>query len=347
MTWIPLLLADKSVTLRYLVLKNLLQKEEDHEEVLELKKLRLEDPLVKDLIKFQNPDGSWSASDTIGLRLQGALRNTAHALIRLGFLGFDGTYPPIQKAAEFLFRHQLDNGSWPIKNGKPTFKHPNHGDVISPLITAIPLRALAICGYAEDKRSEKAYDYLLSVRAEDGSWPTYLSPDGKVGYQAVGYRQLPNSRLGCRSNSTGALTAFAYHPKRCRGPETRRVLDLLLARETKDRLTLGFEVARYVGIEPARGYLTYFARFDLAHILNLCWRVGASLNDPRVADIVSYLEDTQGFYGLWEYQPKPEASRWITYDILYSLSQLDEERDWISTEPRTKYKSYPRKPKRY
>jgi len=67
----------------------------------------------------------------------------------------------------------------------------------------------------------------------------------------------------------------------------------------------------------------------------------------RVADLVSYLEDTQGSYGLWEYQPKPEASRWITYDILYSLSQLDEERDWISTEPRTKYKSYPRKPKRY
>ena len=36
MTWIPLLLADKSTTLRYLVLRNLLHKEESNEEVQEL-----------------------------------------------------------------------------------------------------------------------------------------------------------------------------------------------------------------------------------------------------------------------------------------------------------------------
>ncbi|MFX1323533.1 MAG: prenyltransferase/squalene oxidase repeat-containing protein [Promethearchaeota archaeon] len=347
MTWIPILLADRSIILRYLVLINLLHKEESNVEVQELENLRFDDPLIKDLIKFQNPDGSWGTSNTLGLHLQGALRNTAHALIRLGYLGFDKSYPPIQKAAEFLFTHQLDNGAWPIKNGKPTFKHPNHGEVISPLITTIPLRALAMCGFAEDKRSEKAYDYLLSIRTEDGSWPTYLSPDGKVGYQVVGYRQLPNSRLGCRSNTTGALTAFAYHPKRRNDPEIKRVLDLLLARETKDRQSLGFEVARYVGIEPARGYLTYFARFDLAHIINLSWRIGASLEDPRILSIVKYLEDSKGSYGLWDYQPKPEATRWVTYDILHSLSHLDEEGDWMSIEPRTKYKSYPRKPRRY
>jgi len=347
MTWIPLLLADKSAALRYLVLRKLLHKAESHDEVKELEELRFEDPLIKNLIKFQNRNGSWGASDILGLRLQGTLRNTAHALIRLGFLGFNKSFSPIQKAAEFLFRHQLENGSWPIKNGKPTFKHPNHGEVISPLITTIPLRALAMCGYAEDERAENAYDYLLSIRAEDGSWPTYLSPDGKVGYQAVGYRQLPNSRLGCRSNSTGAVSAFAYHPKRRSTPDVKRVLDLLLARETKDRLTLGFEAARYVGIESARGYLTYYARFDLAHILNICWRVGATLSDPRIANMVEYLESVKGSYGLWEYQPKPEASRWITFDILHSLSHLDEEGEWISTEPRTKYKSYPRKPRRY
>ncbi len=217
------------------------------------------------------------------------------------------------------------------------------------MITTIPLRALAMCGYANDPRSEKSYDYLLELRAEDGSWPTYLSPDGKVGYQVVGYRQLPNSRLGCRSNSTGALTAFSYHPKHRNHPDIKKVLDLLLARETRDRQSLGFEVARYIGMEAAHGYLTYYTRWDIAHILNLCWRIGVNPSDPRVADLITYLKEIQGSYGLWEYQPKPEATRWITYDILFSLSKLDEKTtdEWISTQPRTKYKAYPRTRRRY
>ncbi len=349
MTWIPLLLADKSPVLRYLVLKNLLHKDDSDSEVQELQQLRLEDPLVRDLLDNQQSDGSWKFSNKLGLNLQESFRNTAQALTRLAYLGFNKKFPPIQRAAEYLYTLQLESGSWPWKEGKTTFKHPTHGQVISPMITTFPLRALAMCGYAEDSRSESAFEYLLTLRAEDGSWPTYLSPDGKIGYQVVGYRQLPNSRLGCRSNSTGALSAFAYHPKRRNKPEMKRVLDLLLARESHDRQALGFEVARYVGMEPAHGYLTYYARWDVAHILNLCWRIGANTSDPRIADMIKYLEENQGKYGLWEYQPKSEASRWITYDLLYSLSQIDKEgmSDWISTEPRTKYKAYPRARKRY
>jgi hypothetical protein len=347
MTWIPLLLADKSPALRYLVLKNLLNKDESDEEVQELQQLRMEDPIIKDILDIQQPNGSWNSSDRLGLNLQDSLRNTAQALIRLGFLGFDKTFPPIQKGAEFLFELQLESGSWPWKEGKITFKHPTHGQVISPMITTFPLRALAMCGYAEDPRSESAYEYLLTLRTLDGSWPTYLSPDGKIGYQVVGYRQMPNSRLGCRSNSTGALTAFAYHPSRRTKLEMKKVLDLLLTRETQDRQSLGFEVARYVGFEQSHGYLTYYARWDIAHILNLCWRIGAPISDPRVTRIINFLEETKGTYGLWENVVKPEASRWISYDILYSLSKIDKDGDWLTTQPRTKYKSYPRAPRRY
>ncbi len=147
----------------------------------------------------------------------------------------------------------------------------------SRLQTSIPLRGLAAAGYATDPRAERAYDWLLAQRLDDGAWPTGLA-SGTLGYVA-GYRRLAHSRWGCRSNTTGALACLALHPTRRRGPEARRALDLLLGRETREAHTLGYEVARVLGAEPARGFFTFYARFDLAQMLDLCRRVGAGPED--------------------------------------------------------------------
>jgi len=63
--------------------------------------------------------------------------------------------------------------------------------------------------------------------------------------------------------------------------------------------------------------------------------------------MVKYIQEVQGTYGLWDYIPNPQATSWVTFDLLRSLSRLDETGEWISTEPRTKYKSYPRAPRRF
>ena len=140
---------------------------------------------------------------------------------------------------------------------------------------------------------------------------------------------------------------MALHPKRRKGPEARRALDLLLGRETRERHTLGFNVARTIGVEPSRGFLTYYARFDLAQVIDLCWRVGASREDQRIAEMVEFVRSSQGPYGLWEYGPRPQASRWVTFDILRSLSRLDDTVDWFSLEPRTPFRPYPERERRY
>ncbi|MCJ7622112.1 MAG: hypothetical protein MUO76_01320, partial [Anaerolineaceae bacterium] len=101
------------------------------------------------------------------------------------------------------------------------------------------------------------------------------------------------------------------------------------------------------GLEPASGYLTFFARFDLALVLDLCWRVGASKADERVNDLAAYIQGLQGAYGLWGYARQPQASRWVTFDLLRSLSRLDEEGDWISLEPRTPFRAYTREKRRF
>ena len=70
---------------------------------------------------------------------------------------------------------------------------------------------------------------------------------------------------------------------------------------------MGFEVVRLIGAEQTRGFTTFYARFDLALLLDLCWRVGASLDDARIAEVVDFVLGLQGEYGLWDHA-RPQAS---------------------------------------
>jgi hypothetical protein len=74
----------------------------------------------------------------------------------------------------------------------------NEGEGYSmiPLQTALPLRALAFCGYAEDPQAERAYEWLLAQRLEDGAWPTGIA-SGNYGGVRCRIRRMPHSRWGC------------------------------------------------------------------------------------------------------------------------------------------------------
>jgi hypothetical protein len=62
--------------------------------------------------------------------------------------------------------------------------------------------------------------------------------------------------------------------------------------------------------------------------------------------MVAFVESLQGEYGLWDVNP-PQASRWVTFDLLRSLSRLDDRGDWISREPRTPFQTYPKQIRRH
>ena len=344
MTWIPLLLADPSPCLRWRVLTDLLHRPPDDPEVRELDALRPSDPLVVDLMKLQQADGSWKNVDLSGIATVSPLQATAQALLRLGYLGFDSGFPAVSQGAEYLFTHQNADGSWPLPGGWKD-SEAREGYSMIPLQTSLPLRGLAACGLSTDPRSERAYEWLMAQRLPDGAWPTGWA-SGVHGYVA-GYRRLAHSRWGCRSNTTGALSCLALHPQRRTSPEAHRALDLLLGRETREESGLGFEVARLLGAERTQGFFTYFARFDLAQMIDLCWRIGASQEDRRVEGMVEFVRSLQGKYGLWEYSSRPQVNRWLTYDLLRSLSGLDGRSEWLSFEPSTPFKAYMKKTKRF
>jgi len=347
MTWAPLLLADPSPSLRLLVLRDLLNRLEDDGEVLELKQLQKEDPLILKFLALQDEDGSWRGGEGGGAIL-GDVRLTAQALMGLGYLGLGCEHPAVNRGAEFVFAQQQDDGSWPLVTQGALLDGARLSDIkyhMIPVQTALPLLGLAWAGYATDPRAERAYDWLLEEQLPQGGWPSGRHHEKYI--FAAGYRRLAHSKFGCRTNTTAAVSALALHPKRRKSEAARRGLDLLLAHEHRQAHALGFEVARIIGAERPRGGFTYFKQYDVAQMLDLSWRIGASLEDGRVASNVKFVKELQGPYGLWEYQRYPEVSRWVTFDLLRSLSRLDEETDWLSMEPRTPFQPYSKKPRRF
>jgi hypothetical protein len=348
MTWAPLLLADPSPSLRLLVLRDLLNRPEDDEEFQELKQLQESDPFIARLLDLQNEDGSFRCGEG-GSGILGGLRLTAQALMGLGYFGLPPDHPAVKRGAEYIFSHQQPDGSFPlvtqgaILDGGALDEDTKYHMI--PLQTALPLLGLACAGYATDPRAERAYDWMLKEELPQGGWPSGRHADQYV--FAGGYRRLAHSQFGCRTNTTAAVSALALHPTKRTSQSARRGLDLLLAHEHRPAQALGFEVARIIGVEPPRGAFTYFKRYDVAQMLDLSWRIGANLDDPRVAENIKFVQGLQGEYGLWEYARHPEISRWITFDLLRSLTRLNTETDWVSMAPRTPFQAYPKKPKRY
>ncbi len=349
MTLASLLLADPSPSLRLLVLRDLLNRSEEDKEVQELRKIQETDLLVQKFLLLQNEDGSWRGGEGGGIIL-GKVRLTAQALMGLGYLGYGPDNDAVKRGAEFLFTQQQSDGGWPLDEqgalldgGKISGSEIKYHMI--PIQTALPLLGLAWAGFAADHRAEKAYDWLLKEQLPQGGWPSGRHQQKLI--FAAGYRRLAHSKFGCRTNTTAVVSALALHPKRRTSQAARRGLDLLLAHEHRQAHTLGFEVARIIGVEPPRGGFTYFRRYDVAQLLDLSWRIGASLEDGRVDDNVKFVKTLQGPYGIWKYQRFPEASRWITFDLLRSLSRLDENTDWLSREPRTPFQPYPKKPRRF
>jgi hypothetical protein len=345
MTWVPLLLADRSPSLRYLVLTELLGRPNDDAEVNELRNLREEDPLITTLLSLQKEKGNWKKLDQAGYTIGGSVRATTAALMRLGYLGLDKEHPAVQRGAKYLFSKQRKDGSWPLPERVSDYEYTRGPYTMTPVQTSVPLLGLVMCGYDDDSQIERAFDWLIEKRNDDGTWPAGKVEDVYV--RIAGYRRLPHSEWGCRTNTTQALLCFSYHAKLRKSSEARQALDHLLGRETRDRNNLGFNTARYIGVEPHRGALTYHAKFDPALILTICSKVGANRNDARVNDLISWILNQQGEYGLWEYIPHPEVSRWISFDILRSLKNIDDSTEWVSTKKRKRFTPYPKKKKRF
>ena len=198
-----------------------------------------------------------------------------YLLCQLAYLGYDG--PELATAVDAIFARSRPTGRGRLRL-TTTQPAPRESEGVAPMP---PTDGPALRHHA-DSRSRcgasprpgspptlgpsAAYEWLLGVRLPDGSWPAGPKADlgegGRPSLPEKEYRRLARGE-GCRSATTGAVACLALHPERRRSEAARIGVDHLLARETRDESTLGWEISRLVGLERAMGQITFYVTFDL------------------------------------------------------------------------------------
>lgn len=338
-----LMLADPSACLRYRVLTEIIGYQADHREVAETAALRDSDPVLNNLLKLQNADGSWStlsSGQTSGFNKYTA---TSQALRLLAMLGFGPDFVSSKKAADFLFSGMQKNGSWKASEEGMRDEGGKYKSVS--LQTSLPLQGLAAAGFAEDSRLDKSWQWLLEQRLPDGAWPSGIA--GNVYAYVAGYRRLARSRWGCRSNTSSAVLCLSMHPQLKNTEYLRKGLDHLLARESRDRKALGYDLARLTGRELLKGFFTFYARFDLLLLLEICAEAGVNTEDKRVLELIEFFKMEQTPAGLWIPPSYPDLAPWATLKILSAIKKISENTGWDGFSPSTPFSPYPKEKRRY
>jgi hypothetical protein len=201
---------------------------------------------------------------------------------------FNKTHPAVQKAAEFLFSYQTDEGDF----------RGIYLDQYSPNYTAAYLEILMKAGYVNEPQVEKGLQWLLSLRQDDGGWVIPLRTEhlrwGEV--QKLNEPVQPRREKVSSHMVTGVvLRAFAVHPEYGQRSEITRAGELLASRI--------FKADNYTD-RKAPDYWTRitfpFWFTDILSTLDSLSRLGFSSDQPNVREGINWFVDQQKEDGSWK-----------------------------------------------
>jgi len=293
---IPVLLGSGDQALQYFVQRDLLG--EPVGQVSCLWQL----PGAVRILKKQLPDGSWSRNGeekhpAINYHLIETWRNFRFLVEKYGFTR---EHHQVEKAAEYLFSCQTDDGDLRgiLANQYATYYT---GAILSLLIQT---------GYTDDPRLEKGIQWLLAMRQDDQGWSIPM-----ITYQvdrATQYRLSsqyaeplePNRSRPFSHNCTGmVIRAFAQHSRYCHSEATFHAANLLKSRF--------FQPDAYSSYHAA----SYWLRFEypywwnnLVAALDSISLIGLSRDDRQIAQALQWLVDHQEQNGLWKVSYAKEQS---------------------------------------
>lgn len=266
----------------YFVRRDLLDEEVEPVSVL------WELPQARQIVARQQGDGSWRypgrrAAPDQNYELLETYRRLGHLAEKYGFTR---EHPAIRKAADYVFTCQTEEGD--IRGIIANQYMPYYcGAIMELLIKA---------GYNDDLRIEKGFQWLLSIRQNDGGWAAPLRTLGISYAEAVELGTLKPDRAKPSSHmQTGmVLGAFAAHPGYRVSHEARRAADLLKSRF--------FKPDGYVD----RRSKTYWTKFqypfwwpNILTSLDSLSLMGYPGDDPQIRLALDWFITHQDASGLW------------------------------------------------
>ncbi len=285
---IPPLLAANDLALRYFTQRDLL------DEPVEPIDLLYELPAAQKIASRQQEDGSWKRSgkekhEAINYKLIETWRQFRY-LVQM--YGFTRENPVGEKAAEFILSCQTEEGDI---RGFLANQYASY-------YTGALLFLLIEAGYANDPRVEKAFQWLLAMRQNDGAWSipmiTHKLDRETILELSSQYReplQLDRTKPFSHNATGMILRAFAAHHRYRKSPAARHAAELLASRF--------FHKDAYTSYQAERYWIMFQYPYwwnQLVSALDSVSLIGVPKENENVSKALDWLIEHQQENGLWK-----------------------------------------------
>ena len=305
---VPALLSLGNEAIKYFTMRDLLDKRVEPIEIL----WKL--PEAKKILKKQQNDGSWEYPATEKQKKSQVNYNQYETYKTLGELvekyGFNREHQSIKKAAEFLFQFQTDEGDF-----RGIYAH-QYSTTYSPAIMELLIKA----GYDNDPRIFRGFDWLFSIRQDDGGWALPFRTVGeKIGdaFKSSDLIQPVKSKPFSHLVTAMVLRAFAAHPKYRKSDEAKKAGELLISRFFKndkypDRQNKNFwERVSYP-----------FLYTDIISALDSLYFSGFNIKNPEIKGALQFLRDKQNENGNFNLKITRGRDKHLPYWICLAICRL-------------------------
>lgn len=277
-------------------------------------------PEVLKITRKQRPDGSWKSGKN--KPDSGCRAELTETWRQLRFLidqyELNETHSAIKKAAEFVFSCQSDEGDF---RGILANQY-------APYYTGALLYLLIKAGYPSDPRVERAMQWLLAMRQDDGGW--VIGSPGMMGctwkeacaltsrWSAEPAKRFDRAKPFSAAGTGMAIRAFAVHPVYRHSEQALKAAALL-----KSKLLMKDNWSWY---EHPDNWVRFQFPYWWNHLLSALdalTLLGMTGDDPDIMRAIRWFVDNQQRDGLWK----------VSYSRIHKGSEKDrtsETRLWIT-----------------
>jgi len=252
-------------------------------------------PEVQKLLKKQQNDGSWPDPHQKKHVNSGTNYKMVETYRTMGILvqlyGMTKEHPAIQKAAEFFFTTQTEEGDF----------RGIYGHQYSPNYSAGILELLIEARYEREEPIHRSFKWLLSIQQDKGGWTLPLQTHRIKMQDTEQYINqgplLPFQKEKIFSHFvTGiVLRPFGAHPEYCKHPDAIRAGNLITQRFFKDDIYTSYKAA-----ENWEHYSIPFWWNDYIATLDALSKMGYTPENSGIQAVLNHFKKTQNDSGIWE-----------------------------------------------
>lgn len=334
------LLEESNLSVRYFTLRDVLGKSGNDPQVVAAKRVIPQSKVVNKIFQKQSAEGYWSEPFN---PYHPKYKSSYWQIMILAQLGMDKTDKKVEKACEYIFQFQLEDGGFSsytferakeehallLKKGK---KLPSPAEFASSLVfehqysclTGNMTAALIRIGYAEDERVKKALEWLVKIQNPDGGW---LCPY---------WRAHIRDKHGCFYGTICPLEAFSEVKKENLTKEMKETIEkgaeFLLMHRLFKADHHGYRIINKAWLTLS---FPWFYGYNILRGLDVLTRLGY-IKDERLSDAVEALLQKRQENGTWilestpsgrmhvDLETKGKPSKWVTLTALKVLKRLNQ-----------------------